>query len=281
MLADATAWVKEHGGTTLDYLDDAAGQKWAPLIGAVNATLQAWLAPQTQAIRRADPTRSITVDPDDAVLARLPANDDLDFQSFHRYPATSGASIRANLSVLTAIERAHAGEPFVLSEFGYATDSVDPDRAGLAETAIVLGLLSEHAAGGAKWMLNDMPQGFNMRERTLGAFRLDGSPKPIIGALAALRAYLDASGSPPGSLKLEDDPETGVRYVYRAEDAIFLGGKKVDGGAVAFDAPGPTQLFVSWSEPDVVRLWASGPLKATVDLRQLVGSGDLKTLDLS
>ena len=73
-------------------------------------------------------------------------------------------------------------------------------------------------------------------------------------------------------LKLDDDPDTGVRYVYRADDAIFLGGKKVDGGAVAFEAPGPAQLFVSWSEPDMVRLWASGPLKATVDLRQLVGS---------
>ena len=272
MLADATAWVKEHGGTTLDYLDDPAGQKWAPLIGAVNGTLQAWLAPQTQAIRRADPTRSITVDHVDAVLARLPANDDLDFQSFHRYPATSGASIRANLSVLTAIERAHAGEPFVLSEFGYATDSVDPDRAGLAETAIVLGLLANHAAGGSKWMLNDMPQGFNMRERTLGAFRLDGSPKPVVPALAALRAYLDVTGSPPGDMRVDDDHDTGVRYVYRASDAVFLGGKKVDGGPVSMDTGGPAQLFVSWSEPNVVRLWASASMKATLDLGQIVGT---------
>ena len=58
--------------------------------------------------------------------------------------------------------------------------------------AVLLGLLSQNAAGGAKWMLNDMPEGFNMRERTLGAFRLDGSPKPIVGAMAALRAYLSS-----------------------------------------------------------------------------------------
>ena len=269
MLAEAAAWVKDHGGTTLDYLDDPAGQKWAPLIGALNASLQAWMAPQVQAIRRADPARPITIDHVDAVMARLPANDDLDFQSFHRYPTTSGASIRANLNVLAAIESAHAGQPFVLSEFGYATDSVDPDRAGLDETAIVLGLLAQHAAGGSKWMLNDMPQGFNMRERTLGAFRLDGSPKPVVAALAALRAYLDVTGSPPGDLRLEDDRDTGVRYVYRASDAIFLGGKKVDGGAVSMDAGGPAQLFVSWTEPNLVRLWASTALKATLDLGQI------------
>src|SRR5207245_6281985 len=233
---------------------------------------QAWLAPQVQAIRRADPTRPITVDHVDAVMARLPANDDLDFESFHRYPTPSGASIRANLSVLTAIERAHAGKPFVLSEFGYATDSVDPDRAGLDEAAIVLGLLANHAAGGSKWMLNDMPQGFNMRERTLSAFRLDRRPKPVVAALAALRAYLDVTGSPPGDLRLDDARDTGVRYVYRASDAVFLGGKKVDGGAASIDAGGPAQLFVSWTEPNLVRLWSSACMKATLDLAQSVGT---------
>lgn len=281
MLAEATAWVQGHGGTTLDYLDDAEGQKWAPLTDALNATLQAWLDPQLRAIRQADPTRSVTVDHVDAVMARLPANDALDFQSFHRYPAGSGASIRANLNVLKLIEQAHAGKPFVLSEFGYATDTVDPDRAALDETAIMLGLLSEHAAGGSKWMLNDMPEGFNMRERTLGAFRLDGSPKPVVGALAALRTYLDTSSSPPGELRLQDDPDTGVRYVYHASDAALLGGKKVDGGGVSFDAAGPAQLFVTWTEPAVVRVWASAPMKATIDVGPMLGSPSAGAVSLA
>src|SRR5260370_14354920 len=128
------------------------------------------------------------------------------------------------------------------------------------------GLLAGHTAGGAKWMLNDMPHGFNMRERTLGAFRLDGSPKPVVGALAALRAYLDASGSAPGDLRLEDDAATGLRYVYSAADARLLGGKSVQGGGVAMEAAGPAQLFVTWTEPNVVRLWASAALDATLDL---------------
>jgi hypothetical protein len=273
MLAEAAAWVRDHNfaKTTLDFLDDGAGRKWAPLVGALNSTLAAWLAPQVDAIRRADPTRPITVDHVDAVLAKLAANDALDFQSLHRYPGSSVASIRATLNLLKALAQAHSGKPYLLSEFGYATETVDPERAGLFETAIILGLLAQHAGGGAKWMLNDMPQGFNMRERTLGAFRLDGSPKPVVGAFAALRSYLTASGSPPGDFVLEEDKDVGARYVYRASDALFLGGKSVQTAAASMESAGPAQLFLTWTEPDVVNVWASAPLSATVDLGQLLG----------
>ena len=60
MLAEASAWVRERGfrGTTLDYLNDAAGQKWAPLRSALDASLKAWLTPQVDAIRRGDPVAS-------------------------------------------------------------------------------------------------------------------------------------------------------------------------------------------------------------------------------
>jgi len=213
------------------------------------------------------------VDHVDAVLARLPANDVLDYQSLHRYPATSAASIRSNLALLASLERVHPGKPYLLSEFGYATETLDPDRTSLDEMAIMLGLLSQHAAGGAKWMLNDMPDGFNQRERTLGAFRLDGSPKPIAGALAALHAYLGATGSAPGDFQLNDDPDTGLRYVYRAADAVWLGGKHVDGTVASMDADGPAQLLVTWSEPRVARVWASTAVQATIDLGQVLGAG--------
>ena len=212
---------------------------------------------------------------------RLPANDVLDFQSLHRYPGTGAASIRSTLNLLAALERVHAGTPYVLSEFGYATETVNPEQASLDETAIMLGLLSQHAAGGAKWMLNDMPDGFNMRERTLGAFRLDGSPKPVVGALAALRAYVTATGSAPGDFRLEDDPDTGLRFVYRASDAVWLGGKHVDGTIASMDADSPAQLSVTWSEPGLVRVWASTSLQATIDLDQVLGTNPPANVSLA
>jgi hypothetical protein len=271
MLAEAAAWVKDHGGTTLDFLDDAAGQKWAPFTAAMNSTLQAWIKPQLDAIKSADPGRPVTIDHVDIVLASMPANDALDFESLHRYPGASGSSIRANLSLLTTVEHAHPNKPVLWSEFGYATDTVDQSKAAIDETAVFVGLLAQHAAGGAKWMLNDMPPGFNQRERTLGAFRLDSSPKPLVGALDALRKYLDATGSPPGDVKIQDDPGAGTRYVYRAADALLLGGTNVDGGAASFSAAGPAQLFVTWTEPDKLRLWASTPMSMSLDLGQILG----------
>lgn len=273
LLADGASWVKDHGGTTLDFLADAAGKKWAPFINAYNATLQAWIKPQLDAIKGADPGRAVTLDHVDVVLASLPANDALDFESLHRYPGASGSAIRATLSLLGRIQAAHPGKPIVLSEFGYGTNAVHPALAAIDETAIYLGLLGQNAAGGSKWMLNDMPPGFNQRERTLGAFGVDGNAKPIVAALGALRTYLDATGSPPGEMKLADDPGTGTRYVYRAADAMLLGGSNVDGGAVSFKASGPAQLFVTWSDPRTLRLWASSPMSISVDLTQLLGPG--------
>jgi Cellulase (glycosyl hydrolase family 5) len=283
MLANAADWVKAGGfrATTLDYLKDPAGAKWQPLGKALNDTLSAWLAPQIQAIRTADSGRLITVDHVDAVLATLPANDALDVQTFHRYPAVGGAAVRAVLSLVGVLRKAHPNVPFLLGEFGYATQSLDPDRAALQETAVWLGLLAEHAAGGSKWMFNDMPDGFNQRERTLGAFTLDAKPKPIVAATAALRDYLNATGSGPGDIKIDDDPEVGLRYVYRANDALFAGGKHVDAGAVAFDASGPAQLFVSWSDPSAMRVWASVPMQASIDVGQLLGgNSDVRKLNL-
>ncbi len=281
-LADASAWVGGHSGsTTLDFVDDPAGEKWAPLIQAFDATLNAWIQPQLEAVRRGDPAKPVTVDHVDALLAKLPANDALDFQTLHRYPSTSAGGVKAALGLVAKLQSAHPGKPYVLGEFGYATQTLAPEKSAILEMAVYLGLLSQRAAGGNKWMLNDMPEGYNMRERTLGAFSANGAPKPIVGALSALQAYLRASGSEPGKFQVSDDPDAGVKYVYAASDAVMLGGKQVDGGVAQMAADGPAQLVATFSVPGTVRLWASAPLQATVNLEQILGakpSGDVRFL---
>jgi hypothetical protein len=44
---------------------------------------------------------------------------------------------------------------------------------------------------------------------------------------------------------------------------------------VSFEASGPAQVFVTWSEPDVVRVWASGPMQVRIDPK-LAPGGTLK-----
>src|SRR5205823_1569053 len=73
---------------------------------------------------------------------------------------------------------------------------------------------------------------------------------------------------------------SGSRFIYRASDAELVGGSNVDGGAVGFNAAGPALLFVTWTEPDQVRLWASSPMSVSVDLGQLVGAGGVVKRDL-
>ena len=283
MLAEAAAWVAEHDfqTTTLDYLDDRGRPEvGAARRGVLDGTLQAWLAPQVEAIRAADPTRPITVDHVDAVLAKLPANDALDFQSLHRYPATSAASIRANLELRRSLRAAHPGKPYLLSEFGYATDTVDPERAALHETAIMLGLLAQHAA----------------RRREVDAQRHARKASTCASGRwarsASTAAQSRSSARWPPCARISDAPAArratsargrsriGLRYVYRASDALLLGGKQRRRAAArACDADGPAQLFVTWSEPGVVRLWASAALQATLDLGQILG-GNVRRLSL-
>ena len=93
MLADAANWVREHNfkTTTLDYLDDPAGEKWAPLLDIARCDARGLAcAPDRRDSQRrsGDP---ITVDHVDAVLAKLHANDALDLQSLHRYPGARRA----------------------------------------------------------------------------------------------------------------------------------------------------------------------------------------------
>lgn len=271
MLAEAAAWVRTQrgGASTLDFLAQPAGSRWGALLDALDASLRAWIGPQLEALRSGDPTRPVTVAHVDPVLASLPANRLLDYQTLHRYPGASGSGVRGALALAAAVQRAHPTSPFVLGEFGYGTENVPQDRSAVLETATFLGLLAQGAAGGAKWMLNDLPAGYNMRERTMGAFGVDAQPKPLAAAVAALQRYLAASGAPPGTFSIEDDADAGARYIYRATDALLLGGKVASAAGGSMSAPGPAQAFVTWPERGTLRVWASGPMRLDLDPEQL------------
>ncbi|MBI2756642.1 MAG: cellulase family glycosylhydrolase [Chloroflexi bacterium] len=263
-LAEGAAWAAAKGGgaSTVDFARESA--QWKPFLDAYDATLRAWLTPQVEALRKADPTRPVTVDHVDAVLASLPANSLLDYQTFHRYSTTTAASIRATLALVRSLRSSQPNSPFVLGEFGIATETVDPARAGLVEAATYLGLLAENAAGGVKWMLNDMPEGYNMRERTLGMFDREAKPKPVVGAMNALAWYTRRSGASVGKLTVADDGPAGLRYAYVADDAVALGGTASSGGPVRLIAESPVQALVTWTEPVELRVWVGGKARLTL-----------------
>ncbi|MHB1005291.1 MAG: glycoside hydrolase 5 family protein [Chloroflexota bacterium] len=276
-IAAAGDWVtdRNYDVSSVDYMSAPESAKWRPLLDALDATLSAWLKPRVEAIRRADAEHLLTVGYSDVILASLKANEVLGFASVHRYPNVGARALNVALATLDDVRRAFPGKPVVFEEYGYSNAEVDPARGAIYETAVLLNLLGQGMAGGAKWSLYDLSQGFSARENNFGLYKADGTAKPLAGALRALAAYAPPGTRPPtGSLNLEAEPgAAGVRYVYQARDARFVAGQSYadPAGGLVFDAAGPTQVFASWPRGDRIDLLATAAATVRVDPGVLTG----------
>ncbi|GIW06855.1 MAG: hypothetical protein KatS3mg060_1660 [Dehalococcoidia bacterium] len=263
-LADAATWAaKADDRSSGDYLDSPDSAKWKPFITAYSATLAAWLAPQVQAIRSADPTRLVTVGYNDPIIAKLPANEALSLLSMHRYPSTTLKSFKAQLLVLDSMRRSFPGRPVALTEFGWSNAEIDPHDSAVLETAVWLQLWVSGHAGGLKWMLDDLPPVGNPKEDNFGFFRTDGSPKPVVTATMALASYLTLGSPKPGDLVIEPEGN-GLRYRYTSSEVAFYGGKQIGDQRLAVKSPTTTQVFLSWNDSLRLRVTAKTDLDIVV-----------------
>ena len=187
-MADAQAWASAQGSTTVAFLMAPESAVWDPFEEALNDTLATWMSLRLSALRAADPDARVTVGHVDPVLASLPANNWLDYRTLHRYPSPSPAGLRSALALFQDVQRAVPGKPLVLGEFGFATSELSEEETAALETEFVRGVQAVGGAGALKWMLNDFPLGANARENSLGMFRADGTPKPVVAAYRALGA---------------------------------------------------------------------------------------------
>ena len=246
-------WVSTHPGTTtLDYIDSPDSASWSPYLAALDATLLAWVNTQMDGVRQTDAGRPITVGYSNIVLAKLPANRALDFQSVHRFTAHGAAGLNVTFRVLDNLQRTFAGEPVLLEEFGYpgqihgsggGTQGFDPRTTANLETAVWTYLYSRGFAGGAKWMLNNFTEGFNPAENTYGLF--DDSNRPKVTA-HALRQIVDLFGrAGPGNMSAafhEDNYAAG--YAYTSSEVLIAGGRAYTGTNVLYTANVPSQVMV-------------------------------------
>ena len=201
------AWVNSHSGTTtLDYMDSPDSASWGPYLAALDSTLATWVNVQMNPVRNADPGRLVTVGYSNIVLARMPSNSGLDFQSVHRFTPHGYSGLNATFLVLSNLQRSFAGKPVLLEEFGYpgqvnapggGVTGFDPRTTANLETAIWTFLYGGGYAGGAKWMLNNFPQGANPAENSYGLFDNNGQPKITAQALRQVTDIF--SRSSPGA----------------------------------------------------------------------------------
>jgi hypothetical protein len=176
--SEATSWqAVTTGQTILQYLEQpAAKERWLPLIRLTNDALARWLAALASPVRAADPSRPLTVGYNDLFLASLPANETLDFVSFHHYQPADDSAPASSARLLEMLS-IRLGLPAVLGEFGWPTSEVDDVRAAELEVATLQELRGQGLPGGLKWVLNDVAGGEHTREGSFGLFRVDGTPK--------------------------------------------------------------------------------------------------------
>ena len=276
-VADAGSWVTAHGYnlSVADYVDSPDSAKWRPLLQALDATLAAWIAPQLSAVRSVAPKAQVTVGYSDAILAKLGSNATLNFQSIHRYPGNSTKNLQLLFSLLQNLKSTFSSQPILLEEFGYSNDVNSPVNSSIYETALYLYLWKERLAGGAKWMLNDLSSGWDATQMNYGMFKADSTAKPIVSALRSLSTYIQGTQYAGGNLSIGADLVAGIRYVYSAPDALFVGGKDYADQRLNIQADGPVQAFVSWSDPSTILVSTTGPAQIRLSPSALIGDSSL------
>jgi Cellulase (glycosyl hydrolase family 5) len=185
-LDQAGTWARAHHATIVDYERSADSASWNPLKEALNDTFASWLKLQLAAVRGADSTRLVTVGQVDPILASLPANNWLDYRTFHLYPAASTSAIQQSMTMFDAVKAAVPGKPFVLGEFGISNATVGPQNSATLETQIVRAVHDHGGAGALKWMLNDFPPGGNVQQDQFGFYLGSGTAKPVVAAFQAM-----------------------------------------------------------------------------------------------
>ena len=192
---EATEWSKKTGRSDLEFFSSPDAARWRPFLEALDATFKVWMEPRIAAIRKGNPKAVITMGHHDPLIAALPSNSLLDVISLHRYVPPGPDGLADQRRQLMALRSIHANKPVLLGEFGHRATEIGEDVAASEETATWMQLLEDGFAGGLKWQLNDTRDGTD----TMGMFRMDGSPRPIVSAalqIAQLANGAEAAAPP-------------------------------------------------------------------------------------
>lgn len=260
----------------VDFMFSTQANKWRPFLKLLNDTIAAWLTPQREPVKAADPSRLISVGWNWEALAALPANRTLDFHQIHKYGYVGYQRLTDIFSMLKALQRTFPKQPIIMGEFGYSTNEstdaakskpVDARIAALHEAAMMCYVRSEGFAGGLKWMLNDVRNAPNPFEAGLGVYADGDHEKPARRIFAHL-ASLWRQTADRGILRVLPDNRTHIRVHYLCNTGGFSGGGG-DEAPLGWQATEPTHVFTSCDLSGQIRLEASAPVAVMLSPPQL------------
>jgi hypothetical protein len=249
-------------GTLIDFMHTPEAQKWQPFLQLLDQTISAWIKPQLDPMKAADPTRLFTIGWNWPILAALPANRLLDFHQIHQYGNVGYEKLQGIFAMLRSLRDTFPDMPVIMGEYGYSTDEskkvesprpVDPRIAALHEAAMLCFLRVEGLAGGHKWMLNDVRAAPNPFEAGLGLYADGDKAKPAQRICAHL-ATLWRNNEDPGQLNVQADPTSQIRFVYRTKTGGLAGGSGSPQAGLSWQTDYPAHLFMTWPVDGQTRL---------------------------
>ena len=257
----------------VDYINSPQSAKWRPFLRLLDRTIAAWIAPQLEPMKLADPKRLFSIGWNWEALAAMPANSALDFHQIHKYGSVGYKTLNKTFSILKALQRTFPNQPVMMGEFGYSSDEsrkadetprpVDPRIAALHEAALMCFIRAEGLAGGIKWMLNDVRHAPNPFEAGLGVYA-DGEQEKPSRRIYAHLASIWRSTQDRGHLRVLPDAQTHIRLHYQCEGGGLSGGGESE-APVTWQAGGPIHIFTSWDISGQVRVEADAPAQVQLE----------------
>jgi hypothetical protein len=260
-------------GTLIDYMRAPESQAWQPFLQLLDQTIAAWIKPQLEPMKAADPTRLFTIGWNWPILAALPANRLLDFHQIHQYGNVGYDKLQSIFAMLRSLRDTFPDMPVIMGEYGYSTDEskkaetprpIDPRIVALHEAAMLCFLRAEGLAGGHKWMLNDVRAAPNPFEAGLGLYADGDVTKPSQRFFAHL-ATLWRNNEDPGQLTVQSDPNSLIRFVYRTATGGLAGGSRSPEAGLSWQTDYPAHIFMTWPAGGQTRLESAAAMDVDLD----------------
>lgn len=258
--ADIRTFTKQGKGTLIDFMASDESNHWYTLIGVLDDTVAAWLAARIEPIRATGDEHLLTVGWNWLHFAALPANQALDFQSYHNYTSLSMSGFNTNLAHLAGLSRTFPNHPVTFGEFGWSNQSstnpgssrpVPPEETALYEAAIYAYLRANRFAGGFKWMLNDVAGAGNPYEANFGVFSAGDEAKPIRDLIDRFSKDWP-SAYKTGQFNHLRDVEAGISYRLTLPQQFTLGGHAYQDDIISWQADTIAHCYLQLSGREIL-----------------------------
>lgn len=290
--------------TSLSELDESL----FPFIDALDQTYNDWYAPQAARIRELAPEQILTVGYNRGYVA-LPFNEDLDFLSQHSYfRAKTDEEVMLYTKIQDKLREIWPNTPVTIGEFGYSSgvdysgEYLSVDSAAMAEFLMYLYGYAKGYSGAMKWRLNDdeipstfkgyqwqkdFPETRRLYEARFGMYVFDGYkslPKPIVHCLSFFRDYVDSYATDRGEIETGTNtkvPQINTEYVYRANNAYFVGNVASDSGLLEFETPDGqvANVMAMWNDVDM-QIMSTKTMGVTLNSAKHAKAHSLGTLNI-